>query len=222
MRGATGLRLGTSRLAGPRGDGMLAPMWPSARGWCCKILLLSLVSCARAPYVWVYDLPEAELRGESASLGPGDRLFVFVRDQPTLSAEVVVAEDATIALPVVGQITVGGASPAQVAQAVTKGLTGVLEKPVVNVSLVTRRPAEIVVIGEVRNPGRFEVPAGTRLVDALALAGGLNEFANRRRLFVVRQGSAAGRIRFRYGEVLNGEVASSRFVLVDGDVIVAE
>ncbi len=197
-------------------------MWPWACCWCGTILVITLAGCARAPYVWVYDLPEAVLRGESASIAPGDRLFVFVRDQPTLSAEVVVAEDATIALPVVGQITVGGASPAQVAQAVTKGLTGVLEKPVVNVSLVSRHPAEIVVIGEVRNPGRFEVPEGTRLVDALALAGGVNEFANRRRLFVVRQGSEQGRIRFRYREVLNGEVASSRFVLLDGDVIVAE
>ncbi len=201
---------------------MLAPMCSSVRWWCGVAALLALVGCARAPYVWVYDLPDSVLTGQSAALVPGDRLFVFVRDQPTLSAEVVVAEDSTIALPVVGQIRVGGTSPEQVAQSVTKGLTGVLEKPVVNVSLVSRRPAEIVVIGEVRNPGRFEVPEGTRMVDALALAGGLNEFANRRRVFVVRQGSSAGRIRFRYGEVLSGEVASSRFVLLDGDVIVAE
>jgi len=184
--------------------------------------LLGLLGCARAPYVWVYDLSDAVLTGQSAAIAPGDRLFVFVRDQPTLSAEVVVAEDATIALPVVGQVRVGGNTPEQVAQSVTKGLTGVLEKPVVNVSLVSRRPAEIVVIGEVRNPGRFEVPEGTRMVDALALAGGLNEFANRRRLFVVRHEGSTGRIRFRYGEILSGEVASSRFVLLDGDVIVAE
>lgn len=186
------------------------------------LVLVAVVGCARGPYLWVYDLPEPVLTGVSADVAPGDTLYVFVRNQPTMTAEVTVAQDLTIALPVVGQVSVARCSVDRVAPRVQAGLSGVLDSPDVRVSLVSRRPARVTVIGEVRNPGAFELKEGSRVVDAVASAGGLTEFARRQRLFVVRQGVQSMRVRFRFDELARGETASSRFLLLDGDVVVAE
>jgi polysaccharide export outer membrane protein len=190
--------------------------------WWLLGLLVTLVGCAHAPYVWVYDLPEPVLTGASAAVAPGDRLYVFVRDQPTMSVEAVVAEDATIVVPIVGQVAVGGHGPDEIAAAIERGLAGVLQKPLVRVSLMSRHPTEVVVVGEVRSPGRFAVPDGTRLIEVIAQAGGLTEYARRKHVYVLRPGDRPLRIRFRYPELARGEVASSRFVLLDGDIVVAE
>jgi polysaccharide export outer membrane protein len=209
-------------LGGAAGSGILHAMHALVRWVGVASLGAALSGCVRAPYVWVYDLPDRVLTGQAAAVNDGDHLYVFVRDQPTMSGEVVVARDLTINVPVVGQVSVQGRTADQVAVAVAQGLTGVLEKPVVQVSLVTRRPARVTVVGEVRAPGSIELRDGGRVIDAVAIAGGLTEYANRRRLFVVRYGERPIRIRFRYPELAAGELASSRFVLLDGDVVVAE
>lgn len=185
-------------------------------------LAVALAGCARAPYVWVYDLPEQVLTGKAARVAPGDHLFVFVRDQPTMSGEVIVALDHTIVLPVVGQVSVQDSDVTQITERVTQGLTNILDNPVVRVSLVSQHPARVIVIGEVRNPGAYAVDGEAGVVDALAQAGGLTEFAKHQRVFVVRSGEQPVRVRFRYAELAAGEAASRRFVLLDGDVVVAE
>ena len=203
---------------------MLVAMFAGRRVLAGGVLVGSLAfGCAHAaPYAWVYDLSDEVLTGRVAAVEPQDRLFVFVRDQPTMSVEVVVADDRTIALPIVGVVSVANCTLDQVQQRVTQGLQGILQKPEVGVSLVARRPAEVSVIGEVRSPGAFELAEGTQVIDVLARAGGLTEFAHPNRVYVVRRGPPAMRVRFRYRELASGEVASSRFVLLDGDVVVVE
>lgn len=189
----------------------------------CALGAALITGCvSNAPFTWVHDVPPEVLTAVALPIEPRDRLYVFVREQPTMSGEVVVADDGTVVLPVVGQIVVSGATLEKVAALVVERLQGVLQRPDVRVSLIARHPATITVVGEVREPGEYDVRPPARVLDALARAGGLTEFAHRRAIYVVRRGAQPMRVRFRYHELARGEVSSSTFVLLDGDAVVVE
>jgi polysaccharide export outer membrane protein len=100
-------------------------------------------------------------------------------------------------------------------------MRGLLAEPRVSVALSARK-ALVSVIGEVRNPGQYELSAGETVLQALARAGGLGIFADDDGIFVVRQKPIPQRVRFRFTDLTGGDAPSNRFELSDGDVIVVE
>jgi polysaccharide biosynthesis/export protein len=183
---------------------------------------LALGCAAERPFVWVKDVPAAELQEQNRPIHPADRLFVFVRDQATLSAEYEVREDGSIALPLVGSVPVAGQTRELAAAAIAQRLRGVVASPVVSLSVVLRRPPRVSIVGEVRTPGVYEVGPVGAVVPALARAGGLTEFADDDSIYVVRSAPRPERIRFRFDDLVGGDLRSNAFRLSDGDVIVVE
>lgn len=108
------------------------------------------------------------------ALAPGDVLDVQVYGESTLSQTVTVAPDGSIALPLVGRLAVSGMSTAAAGAAITRGLSRYLREPLVTVALKSQAPYDVLVLGNVKTPGRYLLPPGSRLSDALAAAGGLN------------------------------------------------
>jgi len=76
------------------------------------------------------------------------------------------------------------------------------------------------VIGEVPKPGRYELKSWTTVLDVIALAGGFSQFADRKRIVVLRQQEPKGlkRIAFNYNKVVTGDDQDNFFVL-PGDVV---
>ena len=74
-----------------------------------------------------------------------------------------------------------------------------------------------VVTGEVNRPGQFDLKDGMRIVDAINLAGGLKDGADRKKITIVR---GAKRMYFDYDAFLRGTKTGSNFLLEDGDAIV--
>jgi len=112
-------------------------------------------------------------------LGPGDSLSIQVYGQPDMSSTEYVADDGTINVPLVGHIQVAGLSPVEagtkVEQALSKGQF--LVDPHVTISIVQSRSARVIVLGEVRTPGRYTVDPNSSIMDLLAQAGGLTDKA---------------------------------------------
>ena len=77
------------------------------------------------------------------------------------------------------------------------------------------------VVGEVRNSGVFDVQPGSNVLHALAAAGGLNDYADSDRIFVVRK-SLPQRVRFKYHDLRSADAKSVGFTLQNGDVVVVE
>lgn len=196
----------------------------TVRAWALLVLAAALLlGCgATRPYVWVEDLPVAELEDRNPPIHTADRLFVFVRDQATLSAEYEVREDGSVALPLVGSVTVAGQAPHAAAATIAQRLRGVVAAPVVTVSVVAKRAPAVSIVGEVRTPGVYDVAPVAGLMPALARAGGLSEFADEDSIYVVRTTPRPARIRFRFDDLVGGEPRSNAFRLSDGDVIVVE
>ena len=71
-----------------------------------------------------------------------------------------------------------------------------------------------------KKPGRFELRSGSTVLDFLAMAEGVNEFASPSRIVILRnEGGVTRRLRFNYNKVTAGNVQEN-YVLRPGDIIV--
>jgi protein involved in polysaccharide export with SLBB domain len=137
----------------------------------------------------VEDTPLAPELAEFLStykLGSGDVLAVRVFGEPDLSADNLrLSDTGTIFLPTIGELRVGGFTLGEVERRVTDRLKGrILMNPRVSVSVVQYR--SFFVSGMVRNPGAFPYQPGLTVRKAAALAGGLQERASLKKIFVIR------------------------------------
>lgn len=150
----------------------------------------------------------------------GDKLGVLVWNQDKLSVKVLVRPDGVITLPLVGDVQVGGLTADGAAKAIAQRLDGLVVEPRVTVDLVSTRPASYSVIGEVNNEGPFPLSVGDGVLNAIAAAGGLNDFANPDEIYVVRQEPQPVRIRFSFDKLVEAVGQGLRFRLRDGDIVV--
>ena len=142
---------------------------PTARSLFCILpVLLILTGCEQGA-----DLPTLAAPTDSAyHLGSGDHIRIITYDETQLSNEFIVAEDGTIAFPLIGSQTASGKTPAELADNIASSLkeAKLIDAPSVSVEVILYRP--ISVLGEVNNPGQYPYQPGMTMLDAVALAGG--------------------------------------------------
>ncbi len=117
---------------------------------------------------------EAGVSGEYRC-GPGDRLEIDVFEVEELSGEAVVAADGSIRLPLIGAVDAGGLTPSQL-EVRLRALYGenLLRDPQIRVSVIEYSSQPVSVLGAVNSPGIYQLRGRRRLLDVLALAGGLS------------------------------------------------
>jgi polysaccharide biosynthesis/export protein len=103
----------------------------------------------------------------------GDQLGVEVFGDASLSHTVTVLSGGDIFYPLVGRIHLDGLTPDQAAAAIGVALRKYVRQPIVTVSVIAQGPIDVLVLGDVKNPGKYLLPATSRVSDALAAAGGL-------------------------------------------------
>lgn len=152
-------------------------------------------------------------------LGPGDKLRVEVYGQQQLSQSLQVRPDGKITLPLVGDVLAAGKTSLQVRDELTEAFKEYVNNPVVTVIVQEATSAQIYVIGEVSNPGAQVLEGPTTILQALAAAGGLKEFADKGGIHVLRKTSSGTRnIPVDYKQALKGHV--DPMVLQPGDTLV--
>ena len=182
-----------------------------------------LAGCAAEhPYIWADQAKDASDWEPGGRIRTGDRIYVLVHGHDQLSGEFEVRADGSYVQPVVGTIQVAGNTPKQAAALIRRRLTGVLENPNVSVAAVAPRAPTISVLGQVTEPGRFEISRDEGVLSAIARAKGLTIFADRDAIYVLRKEPKTTRIRFRYGDLTGAQKRSLDFRLRDGDVVVVE
>jgi polysaccharide biosynthesis/export protein len=185
------------------------------------MLALSLLSgCAGAPYVWFQELP-AQHAVDDYVIAPGDLLSVRVFNQDNLSTRTRVRSDGKIAVPFLGDVEVRGKTPAVVSAELETSFKKYVVSAAVTITVEEPPSTSVSVLGEVSHPGNYTVDASSGVLQALAAAGGLTDYASRSSIYVVRR-SPAQRIRFTYASLTQAEGASSAFRLHAGDVVVVE
>lgn len=172
-----------------------------------------------ADYVWIDDYAQPKVAEAPYLISPGDLLSVRVQGQEGMSGKVRVRDDGKISLPFINDIQAIDLTPLQLAGQIQARLKEFVVKPVVIVSLEEMRPFEASVVGNVRKAGSYKLEPRCGVLQALAAAGGLGEFADRDRIFVLRRGE---RIRFTYRALTQAERRAAGFRLRTGDVVVVE
>jgi polysaccharide export outer membrane protein len=183
--------------------------------------LVATLGCAGGgPYVWANQLPP-DHAGDRYVIGAGDLLSVRVYNQENLSTHARVRSDGRIAMPLVGEIAVRGKAPAAVSAELEAKLKEFMLTPTVTVTVEETLPTSVTVLGQVVHPGIYTVDATSGVMQALAVAGGFNDFAGRGSIYLLRR-SPAQRIRFTFADLNYAEGSAASFRLRTGDVVVVE
>lgn len=152
-------------------------------------------------------------------VGEGDLLRINVWKEPEMSQNVAVRPDGNVSLPLVKEVHLSGLSITQAQDAVTEKLKTVLTNPQVTVSVVEVRSKTVYITGEVGKPGGYSVVAPLNVLQLIARAGGLTEFAHRKDIYVLRN-SQTSRLHFNYKEVIKGKNPAQNISLQPGDTVV--
>jgi len=177
---------------------------------------------ARDPRAAAVTSPEpASLeKGTAYQIGPEDVLDISVWKNPELSRTVPVRPDGKVSLPLVNDIQASGLTPSDLREQVTPRLAEFVPAPEVSVIVREVHSRKVAVVGAVKTPGRYELKSPMTVLEVIALAQGLTDFASRDRIVVLRQnGATATRIPFNYRKIADGAEQENFFVR-PGDIIV--
>jgi polysaccharide export outer membrane protein len=155
-------------------------------------------------------------------IGLGDTISIRVYEQDGLSGDARVRTDGKIALPLAGEMLVAGKHPSELAREIEVKLKEFIVTPRVTVNVTQAQPTTVTVLGEVGHVGTLTLEPPARLVEALAQSGGPGEYADKSRIFVLRQFPSYKRIRFTWDAITHNEDGAATFPLRTGDVIVIE
>jgi polysaccharide export outer membrane protein len=150
-------------------------------------------------------------------LGPEDIIMIKVWREPDLSGPVFVRPDGKISMPLVGELQAAGQTPEQLGQDITTALSKVMNKPEVFIAVQQVNSKKYYIIGEVNRTGVFPLVTTTTVLEAIGAAGGLKEFANGKKIVIVR---GSKRIKFNYKEVVDGKNLQQNITLENGDQII--
>ncbi|ADQ14020.1 polysaccharide biosynthesis/export family protein [Halanaerobium hydrogeniformans] len=149
-------------------------------------------------------------------LNVGDRISISVWGHQDLTRESTIDPDGRISYPLVGTIEAEGKSINELKEELKVSLAEYIINPEVNVSILSHRKLEIIVMGAVRNEGSFEVRADNKLLDVISLAGGIRENAAAEETNLQRNDQ---KIPINLKELLRGNNQEDNYQLEDGDQI---
>jgi polysaccharide export outer membrane protein len=159
---------------------------------------------------------------EEYVIGPDDLLAVNVWKEPEISRNVVVRPDGRISLPLAGDMRASGRSPVQLQADIKALLMNYLSNPEVTVIVQEARSQKFNILGEVEHPGAYPLSRSMTVLDAIAVAGGLRDFAKVGRIYVLRIKGDGSRVRlpFSYKDVIKGRSSSDNVELQARDTVV--
>lgn len=149
-------------------------------------------------------------------LGPEDVIGVKVWREPELSGQFVVRPDGKITLPLSGDMAVEGKTLDAVKEEIVKAYGEQLNRPEVTVSLLRVGSKKYYLVGEVNRTGMFPLIVPITILEALNAAGGLREFANKKKIVILRGNQ---RIKFNYDEVMKGKKLEQNILIENGDQV---
>ena len=157
---------------------------------------------------------------DSYVIGASDVLAVSVFKEPTLSSSILVRPDGMISMPLLGDVQASGKTPLQLADEITAKLKKYVQDPNVTVILNQMNSKKVYLMGEIGHTGPIEMTPGMTLLQAIATGGGLNPYANAKKIYILRdEAGKHDKILVHYREALKGD-SSLNLVLKPGDTIV--
>lgn len=154
-------------------------------------------------------------------IGPADVLsVVFWRDKE-MSAEVTVRPDGKISLPLLNEIYAAGFTPEQLRDKVTKAAERYIDDPNATVVVKEINSRKVFITGSIEKPGTFTLAGPMTVLQLIAMAGGLKEYADKSKIVILRSenGKSTG-FQFNYKQVVEQKKMSQNIELKPGDTVI--
>ncbi len=158
---------------------------------------------------------------EAYRLQPGDEIEIRVLYNADLWTTTTVMPDGTVAVPMNGQTLAAGKTLVQLEQEIAKGLSTYLVDPKVTVVPKNLAGNNVFVLGEVKNPGAYQITGTMTVTQALARAGGNTDAAKLNSVLVVRRtaADAVTGLRVNVSTILGNQANASDRILRAHDIV---
>ena len=155
-------------------------------------------------------------------IGSEDVLAVNIWKEPEISRVVPVRPDGKITLPLVGDIQASGLTPKALQANITQGLRSYVASPEVTVIVQEVKSLKFNIVGEIVRPGSYPLSQPMTVLDAIAVGGGLKDFAKKSGIYILRTNTdkTQQKLMFDYKQVIKGKRLSDNVELRPGDTIV--
>jgi polysaccharide export outer membrane protein len=153
-------------------------------------------------------------------IGADDILTVKVWQDERMSGDVVVRPDGMVTLALVNDINAAGLTPEQFRTAVMTAASKFVQAPTVDVIVKQINSRRVFMTGEVAKPAAYPLSSRMTVMQAIAMAGGLTEYANKGKVTILRtEGGKTVLLRVNYGDILDGKNLNQNYELKVGDVV---
>jgi polysaccharide export outer membrane protein len=154
-------------------------------------------------------------------IGPEDVLDVQFWREKEISGEVIVRPDGKISTPLLNDVQAAGLTPDELRTRLMEEASKILEAPNATVIVKQINSRKAFIVGEIEKPGPYSIAAPTTVLQLIAMAGGLREYARRGRITVLRNANGGHiRLLFDYDKVLSGKGLAQNVELKPGDTVV--
>jgi len=175
--------------------------------WVALLVVAAVVGGCTAQQTGVRGAPEVEVEETGAyRIGAGDTLDILVWKEPEISGSARVRPDGKITVPLIGDVTALDAAPDDLAATLRERLTRFIDQPNVVVRVAEMGSRRFFVVGNVQSPGMYDLRPGQTLLQALAVAGGFTDFAERGGLRILRRRGEQRLLKCDYGAIVRGDV----------------
>lgn len=171
------------------------------------------------------DAPAAPAKSDSGVavdpktyvIGAQDVLSIKVWREQDFTGFYTVRPDGKITLPLIGDVQASGLTPERLGDQLKQGLSNFINSPDVSVSLQAVGSKKYYITGEVNRPGEYVLAVPTKVFDALSNSGGFRDFANKKKIIIIR---GADRLKFNYQDILKAKNLDQNIFLENGDTVV--
>lgn len=181
----------------------------------------SVTAPTRAAVTGAPVVPGAVVPPAGYVIGAEDVLAIVFWREKDLSIESAVRPDGMITLPLLNDLHAAGLTPDQLRERIQAAATKYVEDPSVTVVVRTINSRKVFITGQVAKPGQYPLTAPTTVMQLIAMAGGLHEFANTKKILIMRtEGGQQIAKPFSYQDVLNRKNLKQNIELQPGDTVI--
>ena len=155
-------------------------------------------------------------------IGTEDVLAINVWHEAEMSRAVPVRPDGKISLPLAGEFQAAGLTPAQLEEAIRRKLQTLMQNPQVTVMVQEVRSQRFSIMGEVNRPGAYPLNGKMSVLEPIAAAGGLRDFAKTKKMYILRRANdgSTSRVKVDYKGLVEGKVDDPAMTLQPRDTVV--
>jgi polysaccharide export outer membrane protein len=155
-------------------------------------------------------------------IGADDVLTVFFWREKEMTGDVQVRPDGRISMPLINELDAAGLTPEELRVRITQAAEKFFQEPTVSVVVKQINSRRVYVQGNVAKQGPQPLSGPMTVVQMLALAGGISEWADKENIAIVRvqKDGSSIRLRFNYEEVMKGRKMEQNILLKPGDTII--